>query len=205
MVVDSRALFIAGSEEVIHVDVATAMREHAYNDATEEMDPKFPKPLIEYLATTIFVDSDHAHDLVTRRSCTGILVCVGRTPVMGYAKCQGAIATSTYGVEFYDMKTATEEAISLCYMLRCLGVNIPKGTPTNIVGDNRSVILNANIAPSLLKKKHVAIAYHMVRESVAAGIIRPLRTRSEYNFADIFTKALGKDAFFHLLNGFLRS
>lgn len=133
------------------------------------------------------MDSDHAHDKITRRSITGLVVFVGRTPVLYFSKRQGAIETSTYGAEFMAMKTAVEEVISVRYMLRCLGVKVSK--PTNIMGDNRSVILNSTVPSSLLKKKHVAISYHKTREATAAQICRPIKTRGEWNFADVCTKA----------------
>lgn len=92
-----------------------------------------------------------------------------------------------YGAEFMAMKTAVEEVISVRYMLRCLGVKVSK--PTNIMGDNRSVILNSTVPSSLLKKKHVAISYHKTREATAAQICRPIKSRGEWNFADVCTKA----------------
>ena len=96
-----------------------------YPDAVEEMDPHFPRAFGPSLDTTIFVDSDHAHDLVTRRSLTGLIAFVGSTPVTWFSKRQGAIASSTYQAEFSALRTAVEEAQSLRYMLRCLGVPIP--------------------------------------------------------------------------------
>eukprot|EP00957_Ditylum_brightwellii_P191068 14548167-Ditylum_brightwellii.AAC.1 len=57
-----------------------------------------------------------------------------------------------------------------------------------IVGDNMGVIQNCIIADSLLKKKHVAIAFHNTREAAAAGIVYPVKTRSTHNFADFCTK-----------------
>ena len=53
-----------------------------YPDATEEIDPGFPRPYGPILETTILVDSDHAHDQRTRRSLTGLIIFVGSTPVM---------------------------------------------------------------------------------------------------------------------------
>ena len=41
-----------------------------YPDAQEEMDPKFSRPFGTIMETTFIVDSDHAHDLNTRRSLT---------------------------------------------------------------------------------------------------------------------------------------
>ena len=62
-----------------------------YPDAVEEIDANLPTPLVDELAITMFVDSDHAHDKVTRRSITGLIVLVGRTPVFYYSKRQGAV------------------------------------------------------------------------------------------------------------------
>ena len=70
-----------------------------------------------------------------------------------------------------------EVVISVRYMLRCLGVKIEN--PTHILGDNRSVILNATLKSSLLKKKHIAISYHMAREATVAHIVHPIKTRGE--------------------------
>ena len=127
------------------------------------------------METAILVDSDHAHDLKTRRSVTGLLAFVGSTPVMWMSKHQGAIASSTYAAEFSALRTATEEAKSLRYMLRCLGCNVPSdgSCPTNVFGDNLRVILNAQNPAADLSKKHVAMYLHVVREAIAAGIIAP--------------------------------
>ena len=117
------------------------------------------------------------------------------------SKRQGAIETSTYGAEFVVMKTAVEEVMSVRYMLRYLGVRIEK--PTHILGDNRSVVLNATLKSSLLKKKHIPISYHMTREATAAQIVYPIKTRGENNFPDVLTKAQKRKTFRDLVNGIL--
>ena len=163
-----------------------------YPDAKEEMDPGFPQSFGPVLQTTILVDSDHAHDLKTRRSLTGLIGFVGSTPVIWLSKRQGSIASSTYAAEFSALRTATEEAQSLRYMLRCLGCNIPcdGSSPTRIFGDNLSVILNSQNPAADLSKKHVAISFHVVREAVAAGIIEPYWLKGKYNTPDIMTKQI---------------
>ena len=79
------------------------------------------------------------------------------------------------------MRHSVKEVVPLRYMLRCLGVNVD--TASAVYGDNLGVIQNATIKDILLKKKHVAISYHKVREAVAAGIIVPIKIASAYNFA----------------------
>jgi len=44
------------------------------------------------------------------------------------SKRQGAVATSTYSAEFCAMRTAAEEAISIRYTLRSLGVPVVEST-----------------------------------------------------------------------------
>ena len=195
IVIDSRDPIRLGGKDALGLDFVELFK-NTYPDASEEIDSKVPEPLIDELEITAFVDSDHAHDKMTRRSITGLLILIGRTPVYFMSKRQGAIATSTYGAEFCAMRTAVEEVQAVRYMLRCLGVKVKHATL--ICGDNQGVIQNSTIQDSLLKKKHVAIAYHKTREAAAAGIVHPIKIRSEHNFADILTKAVTGKTFWAL-------
>jgi hypothetical protein len=169
-----------------------------YDGAKEEIGTGFPDPYGNELESSIFFDADHAHDHLMRRSITGIMVFVGSTPVLWRSKCQGCIATSTYTAEFVAMRSAIEEAISIRYMLRCLGVPVTK--PTNLYGDNFGVIQSATIPDGKLKKKHVAISYHYVCEAIAASYINAIWVKSHENFADVCTKALGTIAFCNIIH-----
>jgi hypothetical protein len=191
IVVDSRDPIYRGGEDALSIDFTKELGTK-YPDAVEEIDVNLPEALIDEMEITVFVDSDHAHDKVTRRSITGMIIFVGRTPVVYSSKRQGAIETSTYGAEFCAMKNGVEELIALRYMLRCL-----------LCGDNQGVVQNATIAESLLKKKHVAIAYHKTRESAAAGIAHPIKTGGVDNFADVLTKPQTLKCFSTLVGGFM--
>lgn len=140
------------------------------------------------LETSVFFDSDHAHDVVTRRSISGLLTFVGSTPITWLSRCQRAIASSTYSAEFSAMRTAVEEAQATRYMLRCLG--IPVTTPTRLFGDNLGVIQNAGEPEAGLKKKHVAITFHVIHKAVACGIVKPFWLDTNSNFANIMTKQI---------------
>jgi hypothetical protein len=54
--------------------------------AAEELDPKFPAGLMKELDTSLYYNSNFAHDKETRRSVAGILGMVGSTPVLGFSK-----------------------------------------------------------------------------------------------------------------------
>ena len=53
---------------------------------------------------------------------------------------------------------------------------------------NKSVVLSTSLPSSTLKKKHNALAYHRVREAVAAGILKVSHIPGTENVADILTK-----------------
>jgi hypothetical protein len=57
---------------------------------------------------TVYVDADHAYDLVTRISITGILVMLNNTPIRWISKRQKTMETSTYGSEMVASRAATE-------------------------------------------------------------------------------------------------
>ena len=102
IVIDSRPLVVPEEfcQETFHPDFL-----EDYPDANEEIDPGLPKAFGMELETSIFFDADHAHDQKTRRSITGLIMFVGRTPVLWSSKRQGCIATSTYCAEFVAMRT----------------------------------------------------------------------------------------------------
>lgn len=192
IIVDSRDPKFFDESGAMDVDLCQKLLDQ-YPWAAEELDANLPEALLDEIALTGFVDSDHSHDTVTRRSITGLIIFLGRTPILALSKRQGAIETSTYSAEFCAMKTAVEEIVAIRYMLRCLGVKVE--SPSPLLGDNKGVIQNSTLPDSILKKKHVAISYHKTRECTAAGIVHPLKTKGDWNFSDIMTKATTEKVF----------
>ena len=93
-VVDSRDPILRGGEEALGKDFTQELGT-LYPDAAEELDANLPTRLVEEISITVLVDSDHRHDKVTRRSITGLIAFLGRTPEFYLSKQQGAIKTST--------------------------------------------------------------------------------------------------------------
>jgi hypothetical protein len=75
--------------------------------------------------------------------------------------------------------------------------------PALMLGDNMSVSLNATVPSSVLKKKHNAIAYHRVREAIAARIMRFAYITSEDNVSNVFEKPLSNEKFHYLIKKWL--
>ena len=132
----------------------------------------------------MFVDSDHAHDKITRRAVTGLIIFVGRTPAFFMSRRQGAVETSTYDAEFCAMRIAVEETIAIHCLYAMLSMGVRVAHASYLFGDNLGVVVqNVTIKDSLLKKKHAAISYHKVREAAACGIVHPVKIDGRYNFA----------------------
>ena len=116
-----------------------------------------PEPKGKPVKITVYVDADHAHDQVTRRSVTGIILFLNNMPVRAISKRQKTVETSTYGSELVAARIATELILETRYMLRCLGVKLDG--PALMLGDNMSVVLNTTVPSSVLKKK--ALLYQL--------------------------------------------
>jgi hypothetical protein len=163
-----------------------------YSYAKEEINICFPKPLGDEMKVNIYFDSDHAHDKITGRSISGVVVYIGSTPIIWRSKRQGSVQTSTYGAELNSMRLAVEEAITIRYML-ILGIKVSE--PSNTIGDNEATILCATNPETGWKKKNVALSYHFVREQAAIKSINPCKVGSKNNVADLLTKPLERGAF----------
>ena len=57
-----------------------------YGDDKEELPVDMPKPLGEAIQMTAFVDSDHAGNLITRRSQTGYILFCNQAPITWYSR-----------------------------------------------------------------------------------------------------------------------
>ena len=113
---------------------------------------------------------------------------VNGTPIKWYSKRQNCVETSTYGSEVVAGRIAVDAAVELRYNLRMLGAPV-KGR-TVLFGDNQSMVTNTTLPHSTLKKRNQANNYHRVREAVASGIVSIVHVDTDYNLADIGTKAL---------------
>jgi len=121
-----------------------------------------------------------------------------QTPVDWYSKLQSTCETATYGSEFTVARQGVDKVIAERYKLRALGV--PLDGPAYMFGDNKSVVLSASIPTHGLNKRHNALAFHRVREAIAAKtILRFFHIGTKQNPADCETKALPGSTIYNLL------
>jgi hypothetical protein len=90
--------------EVIELKQDFGGQYHYFN---EDMDPRFPEPILDELDINVFCDADHGHDKVTGRSITGILGLVGSTPIVWSASRQNCIQISCRESDYATLSHAS--------------------------------------------------------------------------------------------------
>ena len=126
---------------------------------------------------------------------------INKTPVDWFSKKQGSVETATYGSEFVAARIGTDKIVEMRYMLRMLGA--PMKGHSIMFGDNLAVINSASIPEDTLKKRHNALSYHRVREAIAAKVLKFYHIPGTENPADVLTKFLPHNTWYHLMKPIL--
>ena len=172
-----------------------------YNlDKEEEEIEDMPVALGKPVITTTYVDANLMHCLVTGRASTGILHLVNGTPIDWYSKRQSTVQTATYGSEFVAARIATDQVIDLKLTLAYLGIKVIRSV---MFGDNKSVVTSSSLPQSKLSKRHVALAYHRVREAIANNVLEFHHIDGKLNPADMLSKHAGYQQFWPMLQGLM--
>ena len=129
-----------------------------YGNVKEPIPPNAPRPLGKEVDLRLHTDLSHADDKLMRRFRTGYFVFMNMALIDWMSKKQVTVETSTFGAEFVALKHGIEHVRGLRYKLRMMGVQI--SGPTDVYGDNMSVIKNTQHPESTLKKKLNSICYH---------------------------------------------
>jgi hypothetical protein len=82
-----------------------------YPDSSEEIPKDLPPEKEQRVSMTVYVNADHAHDLVTRRSITEILFMLSNMPIRWISKRQKTVKTSNYGSELVASRISTESIL----------------------------------------------------------------------------------------------
>ncbi|GJZ98977.1 retrovirus-related pol polyprotein from transposon TNT 1-94 [Tanacetum coccineum] len=122
------------------------------------------------IAQTTFADADHAGCQDTRRSTSGSLQLLGDRLVSWSSK-RSQLTDYGFGFNKIPMYCDNKSVIALC---------------CNNVQHSRS--------------KHIDIRFHFIKEHVENGVIELYFVNTEYQLADIFTKALGRERIEFLIN-----
>ena len=98
------------------------MERTVYGGVKEVIPKDIFKPLGKRVITTIYLDANLLHDILTRKSVTAVLHFVNTTPTDWLLKRQATDETPTYSSKFVAAKTPTEQIMDIRNTLRNLGV-----------------------------------------------------------------------------------
>jgi hypothetical protein len=163
--------------------------EYGYESLKEELPSNMPVRHGQLMTMRVFVDADHAGDLITCQSRTGFIVFLNNEPIYWTSKRHNSCETSTFGSEFVAMLQTTEHVRGLQSKLRMMGIKVDG--PAFVFGDNKSVLCNTTEPALTLKKKYNTIAYHFIQEGVAHDKWQTGYVNTDENVADlVLTKPL---------------
>ena len=145
-----------------------------------------------YLTLTTYCNSDWGGCQTTRRSVSGYCIFLGSSIISWKSKKQTNVSRSSAEAEYRTMTNTCLEIVWLRYLLQDL--KVPCNLPTQLFCDNQAALHIAANPVFHECTKHIDC--HIVREKLQVGIISHVPT--QYQLANIFTKALGKERFLTL-------
>ena len=135
----------------------------------------------------IYCDVDWASDL-DQKSISSYVITIAGGTVAWSSKKQTTVALSTPEAEYIAAAHITKQV--LWYRTLLIELNFPPTTPPTIFLDNQLAISITHHPEFHACTKHIDIAIHFLCDHVKKGTLDLYYINTEYNLADIFTKAL---------------
>ncbi|GJS93939.1 retrovirus-related pol polyprotein from transposon TNT 1-94 [Tanacetum coccineum] len=145
---------------------------------------------------TAFSDADHAGCLDTQKSTSGGIQFLGDKLVSWMSKKQNCTAMSSAEAEYVALSASCAQVMWIRTQLQDYGFNYNK---MPLYYDSQSAIAISCNPVQHSRTKHIHTRYHFIKEQVENGIIELYFVRTEYQLADMFTKALPEDRFKYLV------
>ncbi|GJU59943.1 retrovirus-related pol polyprotein from transposon TNT 1-94, partial [Tanacetum coccineum] len=149
------------------------------------------------IALTAFADADHAGCQDTRRSTSGSMQFLGDRLVSWSSKRQKSVAISSTEAEYIAMSGCCAQILWMRSQLTDYGLGFNK---IPMYCDNKSAIALCCNNVQHSRSKHIDIRFHFIKEHVENGVIELYFVNTEYQLADIFTKALARERIEFLIN-----
>ncbi|GJR58078.1 retrovirus-related pol polyprotein from transposon TNT 1-94 [Tanacetum coccineum] len=145
---------------------------------------------------TAFSDADHAGCVDTRKNTSGGIQFLGDKLVSWMSKKQNSTAMSSAEAEYMALSASCAQVMWMRTQLQDYGFNYNK---IPLYCDSQSAIAISCNPVQHSRTKHIHTRYHFIKEQVENGIIELYFVRTEYQLADMFTKALSEDRFQYLV------
>ncbi|GJS56812.1 retrovirus-related pol polyprotein from transposon TNT 1-94 [Tanacetum coccineum] len=171
--------------------VARGYRQEEGNDFEKSFAPIARLEAIQnFLAFSAFADADHAGCQDTRRRTSGSIQLLGDRLVSWSSKRHKSAAISSTEVEYIALSGCCAQVLWMRSQLTDYGFGFNK---IPMYCDNKSAIALCCNNVQHSRSKHIDIRFHFIKEHVENGVIELYFVNTEYQLADIFTKALGRE------------
>nr|GEX13371.1 retrovirus-related Pol polyprotein from transposon TNT 1-94 [Tanacetum cinerariifolium] len=142
-------------------------------------------------------DANHASCQDTRQSTSGSLQFLGDRLISWSSKRQKSASISSTEAEYIAFSGCCAQILWMRSQLIDYGLGFKK---IPMYYDNKSVIALCCNNVQHSKSKHIDIRYHFINEHVENRVIELYFVNTEYQLADLFTKALGRERIKFVIN-----
>ncbi|GKA75322.1 retrovirus-related pol polyprotein from transposon TNT 1-94, partial [Tanacetum coccineum] len=179
--------------------VDTPMVEKSKLDEDKEGKSVDPSHYHGMIGTFLYLtaNADHAGCQDTRRSTSGSMQFLGDRLVSWSSKRQKSTAISSTEAEYIAMSGCCAQILWMRSQLTDYGLGFNK---IPMYYDNKSAIALSCNNVQHSRSKHIDIRFHFIKEHVENGVIELYFVNTEYQLADIFTKALARERIEFLIN-----
>nr|GEV34436.1 hypothetical protein [Tanacetum cinerariifolium] len=145
---------------------------------------------------TGFSDADYAGCIDTFKSTSGGAQFLGEKMVSWSSKKQDCTALLTTEAEYVSLSACYAQVLWIRTQLMNYGFHLNK---IPIYCDSKSAIAISCNPVQHSRTKHIDVRYHFIKEHVEKGTIELYFFKTDYQLADLFTKALPADRFNYLV------
>ncbi|GJR41188.1 retrovirus-related pol polyprotein from transposon TNT 1-94 [Tanacetum coccineum] len=179
--------------------VDTPMVEKSKLDEDKEGKTFDPSHYRGMIGTLLYLtaNADHAGCQDTRRSTSGSMQFLGDRLVSWSSKRQKSIAISSTEAEYIAMSGCCAQIVWMRSQLTDYGLGFNK---IPMYCDNKSAIALCCNNVQHSRSKHIDIRFHFIKEQVKNGVVELYFVNTEYQLADVFTKALCRKRIKFLIN-----
>ncbi|GKE59871.1 hypothetical protein Tco_1510238 [Tanacetum coccineum] len=146
---------------------------------------------------TAFSDSDHAGCLDSHKSTSGGIQFLGDDKLVNWlSKKQDCTSMSSAEAKYVSISVCCAQVLWLRTQLADYGFYFDK---IPMYCDSKAAIAISCNPVQHSRTKHIDVRYYFIKEQVEKGIVKLFFVETEYQLADLFTKALLEDMFKYLV------